>query len=72
MFQQLKQTYYIKTDTIIKRDFVKFLYKILRFIRYDNRSNSERIIIIYIYFESQFRINFISFYEITDIQNFID
>ena len=51
---------------------MEFLYKILRFTRYNNRSNSKRIIIIYIYFESQFRINFIPFYKITNIQNFID
>ena len=31
---------------------MKFLYKMLRFIRYDNRSDLERIIIVYIHFES--------------------
>ena len=67
MLQQLKQTHYIKIDAIAKRDFIKFLYKILRLIRYNNRLNLKRIIIVYINFESQFRINLISFYKVLDI-----
>ena len=51
---------------------MKFLYEIFRFIRYDNKFDNERIIIAYIHFETQFRINLISPHAVIKIQEFIE
>lgn len=50
---------------------MKFLHEILRLTRYDNKSNNKRIIIAYIHFELQLRINFIPPHAIIEIQKFI-
>lgn len=72
LLHQLEQAHYTRVNAANKKDPVKFLHKILRLTRYDNRPDFEQITIAYIHFKSQLRMNLILLREGESIQDFIE
>ena len=60
ILQELEQSHYTRADAANKKDPIKFYHKILRLTRYDNKSEAERAMTVYVHFESQLRLHLIA------------